>query len=142
MKRGTSNSYGDEHLEDVFQLHKKKRKDKAIEGTSDVVSSIKVVEATEWFHVSRFDPGVDTEEMKKWMAGILDNTKITCIKLLPRNRNQDELTFISFKLGVEKSLADKVLDPSIWPKNVTVKSFESRPYNSTKNFHLPHLHMS
>lgn len=142
LKNLTSTSFVREENDDVFQKRRKIREDKSIQGTSDIISSIKVVEATEWFHVSRFDPTVETEEMKVWFGEILGNTNISCLKLLPRNRSQDELTFISFKLGVPKSLTITVMSPNIWPKNVTVKPFESRPYSSAKNFHLPHVHQS
>lgn len=142
MKR-SSLSLGNDETDEVFQIHKKKREDKSIQGTSeDVVANIKIVEASEWFHVSRFEPNVDIEVIKEWFSSILADNNISCIKLQPRNRSQEELTFISFKLGVPKSLTNKVMDPTIWPKNVTVKPFESRPYSSTKNFRLPHPHRS
>lgn len=138
-KRRITDSYDHEEYADKFPARKKKREDdKAIQGTSDeMTSAIKIVESSEYFHVSRFDPTVDTEEMKTWMSNILKNTNITCVKLLPRNRKLEDLTFVSFKLGVARSLAGKVLDATIWPKNVTVKPFEDRPYSSAKNFHLP-----
>lgn len=139
VKRRISDAYGHrDSYDDVFPAFKKKRgEDKAIQGTSENVSTIKIVESSEYFHVSRFNPETETEAMKTWMAGILNNTDITCVKLLSKNRKLEDLSFVSFKLGVSKSLAHAVLDPIIWPKNVTVKPFEDRPYSSAKNFRLP-----
>lgn len=142
LKR-SSFSLSNDETDEIVQIQKKKREDKSIEGTSnDVVSNIKIVEGSEWFHVSRFDPSVETEDMKKWFVSILADNNISCLKLLPRNRSEEELTFVSFKLGVPKSLTDKVMNPTIWPKNVTVKPFENRSYSSKKNYRPPHPHRS
>lgn len=141
--QGTSSSF-ERDENDGSHLNKKKREEISIQGTSDTVldPTIKVVEESDWFHVSRFDPDVKTEDMKQWFSAILANTNIACIKLLPRNRSKEDLTFISFKLGVPKSLAATVMSPVIWPKNVIVKPFEDRPYKSAKNFRPPHIHQS
>lgn len=134
VKRRITDSF---HEDSFPTLKKRREEDKAIHGTSEIASTIKIVESSEYFHVSRFDPKVDTEVMKTWIGSLLNHTDITCVKLIPRNRTLDDLTFVSFKLGIAKSMAHKVLVASIWPKNVTVKPFEARPFVSAKNFQLP-----
>lgn len=113
-----------------------------IHGSSEVQNSapIKVIEATEWFHVSRFDPQQDDEDMKKWLTEILDTPEVQVAKLIPKNRSKDQLSFVSYKIGVLKSKRSTVLNPSVWPRNVTVKPFVSRPFLSN-NYHVPHIHV-
>lgn len=138
VKRRITDAYDQGDYDNSFPAFKKKRgEDKSIQGTSDIASNIKIVESCEYFHVSRFDPSVETEAMKVWIGSILKNTDITCVKLIPRNRKLEDLSFVSFKIGTAKSLAQNVLNPAIWPKNVTVKPFEARPYSMAKNFQLP-----
>lgn len=113
-----------------------------IHGASEIESSapIKVIEETEWFHVSRFDPEQDDEEMKKWLTKILDTPEVQVAKLIPKNRSKEELSFVSYKIGVLKSKRTTVLNPQIWPRNVTVKPFVSRPFFSN-NYRVPHVHV-
>lgn len=116
-----------------------------IHGASDIqdagpIPGIKVIEETEWFHVSRFDPNQDDNEMKKWLIELLGTPDIQVAKLIPKNRSKEQLSFVSYKIGVLKSKRTTVLNPTIWPKNVTVKPFVTRPFFSN-NYRVPHVHV-
>lgn len=87
---------------------------------------IKIVQNPDWFHVSQFDPNIENEVMKAWFSKILDSEEIKCIKLIPKNRNISDLSFVSFKLGVPSELVDKVMDPKTWLKGITVRPFQER----------------
>lgn len=83
------------------------------------------------FHVSRFSPSTTEEELHSWVIDKLNITSdqlIKCSRLIPKGRELLSLEFISFKLAVPKELEGKVLDPSVWPNNITVRPFEQRPF--------------
>lgn len=42
-----------------------------------------------------------------------------------RDADLKQFACISFKVGVEKSLKDKALDPSVWPKGIFFREFEN-----------------
>ncbi|XP_065079699.1 pneumococcal serine-rich repeat protein-like [Ochlerotatus camptorhynchus] len=47
-----------------------------------------------------------------------ENSTLRCAKLVPRNKNIDELTFISFKVTVSDDLVGIVSDSFYWPEGV------------------------
>lgn len=57
------------------------------------------------------------------------NSTLRCAKLVPRGKNIDELTFISFKVTVSDNLANIVGDSFYWPEGVQIRDFESKNGN-------------
>lgn len=112
---------------------------KVIRGTAgeSVVAPVEVVEELAYFHVSRFNPDADESVMKNWFKTLLNTTELECIKLVPKNILPENLTFISFKIGVKNFLSETVMNSSTWPMNVMVKPFENKPYSQKKNFVVP-----
>lgn len=103
----------------------------AITGTNVDSTSLKAVEIPSFFHVSRFNPTTTEEELKSWISKkleITDDQSIKCWRLIPKGRELSNLEFISFKIGVLKELEVKIMDPSIWPTNITVRPFEQRAF--------------
>lgn len=56
---------------------------------------------------------------------------ITCKKLIRRNIDINNLTFLSFKLCVPEKCFEFVVDPSNWPSDIVVKEFENRQIGQT-----------
>lgn len=112
---------------------------KVIRGTASesIVAPVEVIEELTYFHVSRFNPEADESVMKDWFIKLLNTTDLECVKLTPKNIPKETLTFVSFKIGVKKSLTETVMDSAIWPMNVMVKPFINRPYAQKKNFVVP-----
>ncbi|XP_055623315.1 uncharacterized protein LOC129766741 [Toxorhynchites rutilus septentrionalis] len=78
-----------------------------------------------WLYLSRIRPDVTTESvsaMVKANLGIKDD--ISVAKLIPKGRELDSLTFLSFKIGFDQSLREKALDPSTWPEGLLFREFE------------------
>lgn len=103
----------------------------AIKGTNIESTSLKVVEVPIFFHVSRFSTTTTEEELKSWLSIKLQLTSdqsIKCTKLIPKGRDLSALEFISFKIGASKELEEKIMDPSVWPTNITVRPFEKRAF--------------
>lgn len=99
-----------------------------VDSEDQVVESdeIQIVQNPDWFHVSQFHPNIENEVMKAWFIKVLDSEDIKCVKLIPKNRNLSDLSFVSFKLGVPSDLVKKVMDPKTWLKGITVRPLQER----------------
>lgn len=101
-----------------------------IRGSASAVTegpTVKILEPLSWYHVSQFDPSVEIADMIPWLTNITRINDIKCVKLIPKNRSINELTFVSFKFGIRQSDAQLIMDPSIWPMHIIVKPFLERP---------------
>lgn len=98
---------------------------KVVRGTANesVVAPVEVIEELTYFHVSKFNPEADESVMKDWFIKILNSTELECVKLTPKNIPKETITFVSFKIGLKKSLTETVMDSATWPMNVMVKPF-------------------
>lgn len=112
---------------------------KLVRGTAgeSATPPVGIIEELTYFHVSRFNPEADESVMKDWFIKILNTTDLECVKLTPKNVPKENLTFVSFKIGVKKSVSKTAMDASVWPMNVMVKPFINRPYAPKKNFMVP-----
>lgn len=103
---------------------------KAIKGTNSDVTTLQVMEIPVYFHVSRFKADTSEDAVANWVSGKINApiTQIKCTKLVPRGREASSLEFVNFKIGITKGLEEKIMDPSIWPNNVTVRPFQQRAF--------------
>lgn len=99
-----------------------------IMGTDVEVSTLKVVEQPVFYHVSRFDPTTTEDELQEYIEKKLDipKTKVQCTRLVPKGRDEKDLSFITFKVGIPKSFSPTFFMPTTWPENITVRPFEQR----------------
>lgn len=83
-------------------------------------------------------------------SGITDlsHVKLTCLK--PRNRDLSMISYISFKIDTDESIASIISKPGFWPHGCNFKKFTQRPKstasflgNSSNNFlsHRPTNHV-
>lgn len=54
----------------------------------------------------------------------MKNVKVR--KLVPKGKTNDELVFVSFKVGLEAELKTIALKPSTWPRGIKYREFVSR----------------
>lgn len=54
----------------------------------------------------------------------------TVVKLVPKGKTIEYLSFVSFKIGLDPSLKSKALDPETWPEGLLFREFED--YGSSK----------
>lgn len=103
----------------------------AVIGTNLESTTLKVIEAPMYFHVSRFSTDTSETELESWISSKLNVTPeqyVKCTKLVPKGRELDTLEFISFKVAIPSGLEKQVMDASIWPSNITVRPFEQRGF--------------
>lgn len=109
-------------------------------GTDTEVSTLKVVEQPIFFHVSRFDPTTTNDELQDYIAQKLsiEKTKVLCTRLVPKGRDEKELNFITFKVGIPRTFETSFFNAANWPTNITVRPFEQRNSSFlTKNYSKP-----
>lgn len=80
------------------------------------------------FYVTPFDIEQTEEDVIEYLRETMnvDNSTLNCVKLVPRNRNVNELTFVSFKLSVSEDLVSVISDPFYWPEGVEVREFQPK----------------
>lgn len=103
----------------------------AVIGTSSETTTLKIVEAPIYFHVSRFSTETTEEELQSWISDKLNvdgAQQVKCTRLVPRGRELSSLEFVCFKVSIPKTLEEKIMDASIWPTNITVRPFEQRTF--------------
>lgn len=78
-----------------------------------------------WMYLSGFDPKATEDDIRQLVQSNLNtNETVDVRKLVPKGRNLDELTFVSFKVGVVPSLQDAALSSASWQKGITFREFD------------------
>lgn len=102
-------------------------------GSSDA-HGLRVVEAKHEIVASLLHPTTESSMLLEYVKSKLDLTEdsndIRITKLVPAGKDIKLLDFISFKLSVPASLAEKLMSPDMWPTGVRVRPFENRPRRS------------
>lgn len=84
-----------------------------------------------WLYFSRIKPDVTNEaivEMVKANLGLDNNPDV--VKLVAKGADTSNMSFISFKVGLDPALKNNALDPSTWPEGIMFRQFED--YSSQK----------
>lgn len=94
---------------------------------------------------SRFAPSTEASKVLAYVKTKLelpdDSNVVTVRSLAPRNRPLSDLTFVSFKVTVPEDSLAKLMDPSFWPANTTIREFEQRE-SRTATFFWNHHSLS
>lgn len=86
-----------------------------------------------WLYLSGFDPQATVQQIEKLVKSNLNtDSTVDVVKLVPKGRTLDELTFVSFKIGLETHLKDTALSGSSWQKGITFRQFDFGHSSSTR----------
>lgn len=79
-----------------------------------------------WLYLSGFDPHATTQQIENLVKGNLNITDgvVDVAKLVPKGRTLDELTFVSFKVGLDPQLKEIALSGSSWQKGIIFRQFD------------------
>lgn len=84
-----------------------------------------------WLYLSRIRPDVTNEQMSAMIRANLEMTQDPeVVKLVAKGVDISNMTFISFKVGLDPALKTNALDPSTWPEGIMFREFEE--YSSQK----------
>lgn len=84
------------------------------------------------FYVTPFTPDQKEEDVLTYLQDItnVNPATVKVVKLVPRGKTLNDLTFVSFKVTVNKSISNVIGDPWYWPDGVTVRIFDHTPKNN------------
>lgn len=95
-------------------------------------------EAKCWLYLSKFDPRATVDDISRLVRSNLEiETQIDVVKLVPRDRKLEELTYVSFKVGVGSEYREKAMSASSWQKGIYFREFEFHRSNEQNTFRLP-----
>lgn len=79
---------------------------------------------------SRFAPTTSSSMVLDYVKRNLsleeNSDEVSVRSLVPRGRQLSELTFVSFKVTATDEIYAKLMDPTFWPNNATIREFEIR----------------
>lgn len=82
-------------------------------------------------YASKFNISTTSDVLCKFLSlkiGVSEED-FECRILLAANQDVSRLNFVSFKIGVDPALFNKLLQPDIWPSGILVREFVNRPKN-------------
>ncbi|XP_062560504.1 uncharacterized protein DDB_G0280205-like isoform X2 [Armigeres subalbatus] len=85
------------------------------------------------FYVTPFDVEQTEDDIVEYLRETINvgESSLKCVKLVPRNKDISELSFISFKVSVSDNLVPFVNDKFYWPESVEVREFEPKNEKQT-----------
>lgn len=90
-----------------------------------------------WLYLAGFDRRVTDADVKLIVSRCLslDEAPQDVVRLVPRGTDINQLSFISFKVGLDPALKQRAL-VDIWPEGISFREFIEQP----KNFQRPSQH--
>ena len=105
-------------------------------GTSDIdLSDLSVPSIVNnankfWLYLSKLNPLVTDGDVQKIVSRCLNAPEsVEVIRLVPKGKNIDSLTFVSYKIGLDPDIKTKALDSSSWPTGLLFREFVDQPKN-------------
>lgn len=78
-----------------------------------------------WLYISKICPDVTVEAVRAMTKANLNiDDDPTVVKLVPKGKPIESLSFVSFKVGLDPSLKQKALNPETWPEGILFREFE------------------
>lgn len=88
-----------------------------------------------WLYLSRIRPDVTIEAVSAMAKANLNlDGDPSVVKLVPKDKNINTLSFVSFKVGLDPVLKSAALNPETWPEGILFREFED---NRSLNFRVP-----
>lgn len=84
-------------------------------------------------YLSGFQPMITDTDVEKIISRCLDsNEPMNIIRLVPKGKDVSNMTFVSFKVGLNPALKPKALNAENWPDGVLFREFVDQPKNGTR----------
>lgn len=77
-----------------------------------------------WLYLSRLNPLITENDVQKIVSRCLNIVdSVDVVRLVPKGKDVSNMTFVSFKIGLDISLKDLALDPASWPSELHFREF-------------------
>lgn len=76
--------------------------------------------------ISRFHPETTPDEIENYITEhteAKDKTKFKCVKLVKKDQDVTQMSFVSFKIDTTPEVFDILINPENWPQNKSVREF-------------------
>lgn len=99
-------------------------------GTGAEDTNLVVPEAAErdsdkfWLYLSGILPTVPDSKVTELAESKLKTTNLRVVKLVPRGRDTNSLTFVSYKIGMSHALKTIALATETWPRGIRFREFQ------------------
>lgn len=88
-----------------------------------------------WLYLSGFDPQATEDNIRDLVKSNLgSNETVDVRKLVPKGKSLDELTFVSFKVGIAPVLKEAALSAATWQRGITFREFDFHIRNDRNVF--------
>lgn len=86
-----------------------------------------------WLYLSGFQPLISPDDVQKIVCRCLDtSTPCDVIRLVPKGMDVSNMSFVSFKIGLDPSLQQRALLASTWLDGLIFREFVDQPKNSRR----------
>lgn len=86
-----------------------------------------------WLYLSGFHPSITDSDVRKVVTRCLDITgddsTVDVVRLVPKGMDISNMTFVSFKIGLDPSFEQSALMASSWPTGLLFREFVVMPKN-------------
>lgn len=87
-----------------------------------------------WLYLSGFQPLISTDDVQKIVARCLDiSTPCDVIRLVPKGKDVSNMSFVSFKIGLDPTLQERALQASTWLEGLAFREFVDQSKNSRRS---------
>lgn len=88
-----------------------------------------------WLYLSGFSPDATDEQIENLVKRNLNtDTTVEVRKLVPKGKSLSELTFLSFKVGVDLEHRDTAMSSTTWQRGIIFRSFNVDARSARNNF--------
>lgn len=83
-----------------------------------------------WLYLSGFHPLISPDDVQKIVARCLNlSSPCDVIRLVPKGKDVSNMSFVSFKIGLDPSLKEQALLASTWLEGLSFREFMEQPKN-------------
>lgn len=101
------------------------------QSSSNVLSeSTSSLDDTFWLYLTRISPEVSENDVLNLAKECLQTSEVVAKSLVPRGKPLSMLSFVSFKVGVNKGHKSKAMDPATWPQGIQFREFVDQESNA------------
>ncbi|XP_053686336.1 uncharacterized protein LOC128735877 [Sabethes cyaneus] len=87
-----------------------------------------------WLYLSGLNPSLTDSDVQKIVLRCLNiSDPVDAIRLVPKGKDTSNMTFVSFKVGLDPDTKTIALDPSTWPTGLLFREFIDVPKNPSRH---------
>ena len=91
-----------------------------------------------WLYLSGLNPLVTDGDVQKIVSRCLGLPgPVDLVRLVPKGKDVNGMSFVSFKIGLDPNTKAKALDPSSWPVGLLFREFINHQKNYDRRVYPP-----